>query len=44
MKDRKDVDFLIGKADIAIVGSHALRVIDEQGVEAVGPFVKSLRA
>ena len=44
VKDRKDVDFLIGKADIAIVGSHALRVIDEQGVEAVGPFVKSLRA
>ena len=43
VKERKDVDFLIGKAEIAIVGSHALRVIDEQGVEAVGPFVKSLR-
>lgn len=43
VKDRADVDFLRGKADIAVVGSQTLRVLDEQGVDAVGDFIRSLR-
>jgi tryptophan synthase alpha chain len=38
-----DVAGLVGRADIAVVGSQTLRVIDEQGVAGVGPFVRSLR-
>jgi tryptophan synthase alpha chain len=44
VKGRDDIDFLRGKVDIAVVGSETLRVLDEGGVEAVGPFVRGLRA
>lgn len=43
VKDRADVDFLRGKADIAVVGSETLRILDQRGLAAVGPFLKSLR-
>ena len=43
VKDKADVDFLKGKADIAVIGSQTLRVLDEQGVDAVGDFIRSLR-
>lgn len=43
VREKSDVDFLRGKADIAVVGSETLRVIDTQGVAAVGPFIRSLR-
>ena len=43
VKDRADVDFLRGKADIAVVGSETLRILDQRGLPAVGPFLKSLR-
>jgi tryptophan synthase alpha chain len=42
LKDRKDVDFLRGKADIAIVGSESLRVLKESGIRATGDFIKTL--
>ncbi|MDY0375498.1 MAG: tryptophan synthase subunit alpha [Desulfobacterium sp.] len=42
VKDRKDVEFLKGKADIAVVGSEMIRVVDRQGVPGVKDFVKSL--
>ncbi len=38
-----DVAGLVGRADIAVVGSQTLRVIDERGVEGVAPFVRALR-
>lgn len=44
VQGREDVDFLIGKADIAIVGTQTIRVMDEGGVDAVGPFITNLRA
>ena len=44
VKDRRDVDFLRGKADIAVVGTQSLRVMDEQGIEGVKEFIRSLRA
>ena len=43
VKNKHDVDYLTGKADIAVVGSQSLRVLDEQGPKAVGDFLKSLR-
>lgn len=42
LKTRADVDFLRGKADIAIVGTESLRVLNESGVRAVGDFIKTL--
>lgn len=43
IKERSDIGFLRGKADIAVIGSQAIRVMEEDGVEAVGSFVGSLR-
>jgi tryptophan synthase alpha chain len=43
VKEKEDVDFLRGKADIAVVGSETLRVLERGGLAAVGPFLSSLR-
>ena len=43
VKTASDVSALKGLVDIAVVGSETIRVIDEQGVEAVKPFIESLR-
>jgi tryptophan synthase alpha chain len=39
-----DVRFLVGKADVAVVGSQALRVLDERGISAAAAFVAELSA
>jgi len=43
VKDKGDVDFLKGKVDIAVIGSQTIRLVDEQGVGAVGEFIRGLR-
>ena len=43
VKEKKDVDFLKGKADIAVVGSQTIRLVDKEGIGVVGEFIKSLR-
>lgn len=43
IRNRKDVAAITGKADIAVIGSETIRLVDEQGAEAVGPFIKGLR-
>ena len=43
VKEKADVDFLKGKADIAVIGSQAIRVLDEQGVSGIGHFIRGLR-
>lgn len=43
VKDHADVNVLRGHADIAVVGSQTIRVLDAQGVPAVGEFIRSLR-
>ncbi|MDF1577234.1 MAG: tryptophan synthase subunit alpha [Desulfurivibrionaceae bacterium] len=40
---RQDVDSLIGQADIAVIGTKTIRLVDEQGPAAVGPFIAGLR-
>ena len=42
LKDRQDVDFLRGKADIAVVGSESIRVLNESGIRAAGDFIRTL--
>ncbi|MBM4364551.1 MAG: tryptophan synthase subunit alpha, partial [Deltaproteobacteria bacterium] len=42
VKDRADVEFLRGRADLAVVGTRSLQVLEEQGVEAVGAFLREL--
>ena len=43
IQDRDDVQALIGKADMAVIGSQTIRLVDIQGAEAVGPFIAGLR-
>lgn len=44
VKGREDIDFLKGKADIAVIGSETIRLVDTAGVGAVGDFINSLRS
>ncbi len=39
---REDVAMLEGKADMAIIGTATIRLVDEQGANAVGPFISGL--
>jgi tryptophan synthase alpha chain len=39
-----DVQMLVGKADMAVIGTATIRLVDEQGPEAVGPFIRGLLA
>lgn len=43
VKTREDIAAIRGKVDIAVVGSETIRVLDQSGVEAVRPFLESLR-
>jgi tryptophan synthase alpha chain len=43
IKDRVEIDFLKGKAEIAVIGSEVIRRMEEKGVHAVKPFLESLR-
>jgi tryptophan synthase alpha chain len=44
VKTKADYDYIRGKADIAIIGSEAIRVMEDNGVDAVGPYIKSILA
>jgi len=43
VKGKEDIDFLRGKADIAVIGSETIRRVDTGGAAAVGEFIESLR-
>ena len=43
IKEKSDIDFLKGKADIAVIGSQTIRVMEKEGIEAVGKFIRELR-
>ena len=43
VKDRTDIEFLTGKADIAVIGTQTIRIVEEKGIEAVGDFISGLR-
>ncbi|MCK5323217.1 MAG: tryptophan synthase subunit alpha [Desulfobulbaceae bacterium] len=43
IRGREDVDSLSGKAEIAVIGTETIRIVNEEGVDAVGPFIAGLR-
>ena len=43
ISSKEDVETLVGKADIAVIGTKTIKVVEEEGVDAVGPFISSLR-
>jgi len=43
VKDKADVNYLKGKAEIAVIGSQTIRIIEEKGASAAGEFIASLR-
>ena len=43
IQQKEDVDFLKGKVDIAICCTQAVKVLVNDGVEAMGDFIKKLR-
>ncbi len=42
VKEKKDIDYLKGRADIAVIGSQTIKIVDEKGVQAAGEFLKTL--
>jgi tryptophan synthase alpha chain len=42
VKQKEDVDFLKGKADIAVIGTQTIRIVEEEGVGAVEDFIRGL--
>ena len=44
IRSHEDINMLKGKADIAVIGTETIKVVDEQGAAAVGPFIQSLQA
>lgn len=42
VKERADIDYLKGKADIAVIGSQTIRIVEEKGPAAAGAFIRSL--
>jgi tryptophan synthase alpha chain len=43
ISNREDVHILTGKADLAVIGTATIRLVEEKGPEAVGPFIAGLR-
>ncbi len=43
VKEKKDVDFLKGKVDIAVIGTKTIQLVEKEGVGAVEGFIRSLR-
>ncbi|MFQ5484071.1 MAG: tryptophan synthase subunit alpha [Desulfobacterales bacterium] len=43
VKSKSDVDFLKCKADIAVIGSETLRMVEQKGIASVKDFIRSLR-
>lgn len=41
---REDVAMLEGKADIAVIGTATIKLVEREGAAAVGPFIRSLLA
>ncbi len=40
---KADVDYLTGKADIVVIGTQTIRIMEKDGIDAVGDFIQGLR-
>jgi tryptophan synthase alpha chain len=43
IRNKEDVAAITGKADMAVIGSETIRLVDAEGPQAVGPFIAGLR-
>ena len=43
VRRKKNIDFLKGKADMAVIGSQTIRIMEKEGIAAVGEFIRGLR-
>ena len=43
VKEKSDIDFLKGKADIAVIGSRTIQIMEQRGIASVKEFIRSLR-
>ncbi len=43
IQSKEDIEALKGKADMAVIGSRTIKLVEKEGAEAVGPFIASLR-
>lgn len=43
IKDKSDMDFLKGRADIAVIGTRSINIMEKDGIAAVGDFIRGLR-
>ncbi len=43
IRNKEDVESLKGKVEIAVIGSETIRLVDQEGPDAVGPFIAGLR-
>ena len=42
VKEKVHIDYLKGKADIAVIGSQTIRVMEHKGIAGVGEFIRGL--
>ena len=43
VKSRADIAAITGQVDIAVIGSETIRIVDQDGVDAVPSFIRGLR-
>ncbi len=43
IQSKEDIEALKGKADMAVIGSRTIKLVEKEGAEAVGPFIAGLR-
>lgn len=43
IQNKEDIDVLRGKAEMAVIGSRTIKLVDSEGAKAVGPFIAGLR-
>ena len=43
IKQKEDIDFLREKADIAVIGTQTIRIIENEGLSSVKKFIRNLR-
>ena len=43
IKEKRDVDFLKKKVEIAVIGTQSLRILEKDGISGVREFLRSLR-
>ncbi len=43
IQSKEDIEALKGKADMAVIGSRTIKLVEAEGADAVGPFIAGLR-